>query len=927
MTLNRLRTAVCLLAVVVACLSAGPARAQALDADLIELLKSLPADERAALLESYGLPPMDVEGAPERDVSTPQVILPREPEVSEFEAALTGETVRATDEVFVAPPLEELTEETLEIQRAFENFLAESQPLEVDRRLEQFGYELFAGAPTTFAPATDIPVSSDYVIGPGDEIRVQLYGKTSLSRDLTVDREGQVSFPDLGPISVAGLTFSEMKDNLAREVENRMIGVDVSVSMGRLRSIRVFVLGDVFSPGSYTVSGLSTLSNALVASGGVRKIGSLRRVQLKRGGELVGEMDLYDLLVRGDTSDDVRLMPGDVIFVPPVGPLAAVAGEVIRPAIYEMKGPMTVRELIGLAGGLRPTAFTDLIQIERIEDARRVTYDLSMDEARDWTLQSGDFLKVYPVRTGDEIAVFLDGNVVRPGKRQHFEGMRLLDLLPTTDDLLPETFFSYGLIERESEINRESEYRAFDLGAALLDSVPEANVELMPRDRVYVFHRAHFRDIPRVSVRGEVRSPGLYEFKKDMRVLDLVLAAGGLTPDAWLGEAELFRTEPRTMQVYRIPIDLELVIQNDPDENTILWDMDELAVHSIWEFREEDTVEILGEVNAPGTYPLSRGMRVSDLIFAGGNLRETSYRHEAELTRYTIVDGERRELHHVVVDLAGILSGSDDADLALMPYDRLLIRRIKNWRRDEVVTVSGEVAFPGSYPIEEGERLSHLIQRFGGFLDEAYLPAAQFHRVDIRTLQEEQLERMADQLESDLARLSVPPQRGMSATEAAQRQAALESGAQLAEELRLTEATGRMVIKLATAEELAGKEQDLVLADGDRLHVPKKPDFVAVMGQVNNPTAFQFEKGKRASHFIRLAGGITDFGNKRKTYVVKSDGSVKPGTRTRIGPGDVIIVPESLSRFDGMQFLLDISQVLYQLGLAAASAYTVGLFD
>jgi len=355
--------------------------------------------------------------------------------------------------------------------------------------------------------------------------------------------------------------------------------------------------------------------------------------------------------------------------------------------------------------------------------------------------------------------------------------------------------------------------------------------------------------------------------------------------------------------------------------------MDELAVHSIWEFREDDSVEILGEVNAPGTYPLSRGMRVSDLIFAGGNLRETSYRHEAELTRYEVIDGERRELHHVIVDLSAILSGASDADLTLIPYDRLLIRRIKNWRRDEVVQVSGEVAFPGSYPVEDGERLSDLIERFGGFLEEAYLPAARFHRQDIQTLQEEQLTRMADQLESDLARLSVPPQRSTSASEAAQRQAALESGAQLADELRRTVATGRMVIKLFTAEELRGKEQDLVLADGDRLHVPKKPDFVAVMGQVNNSTAFQFEKNKRASHFIDLAGGITEFGDKGKTHVVKADGSVQSGTSARIDPGDVIIVPEDLSQFDGMQFLLDLSQVLYQLGLAAASAHTIGLFD
>jgi polysaccharide export outer membrane protein len=927
MARNRLRVLACLLAVVVACLSTSPAPAQQIDEELLDLLKTLPDDERAELLRAYGLPPGGGDAAPDRDVSTPQVVLPREQPPSETEAAIAGERVPAKDEGPVAPPLERLTGEALDIQRAFENFLAESQPLEVDRQLVQFGYELFTGAPTTFAPATDIPVSSDYIIGPGDEIHVQLYGKTSFSKDLIVNRDGQVSFPELGPISVAGLTFREMKDLLAREVENRMIGVDVSVSMGRLRSIRIFVLGDVFSPGSYTVSGLSTLTNALFVSGGVQKIGSLRRVQLKRGGSVVTEMDLYDLLIKGDTSDDARLMPGDVIFIPTVGPLAAVAGEVLRPAIYEMNGPMTVRELIDLAGGLRSTAFTDLIQLERIEDARHVTYDLTLDQAREWKLRSGDLVKVYPIQTGDELAVFLGGNVVRPGARQYFKGMRLLDLVPSPKDLLPETFFSYGLIERENEINRESEYLTFDLRAALLDSVPEANIGLAPRDRVYVFHRAHFRDIPRVRVRGEVRSPGLYEFKKDMRILDLVLAAGGLTPDAWLGEAELFRTEPRTMQVDRISANLERVIANDPSENIVLWDMDELAVHSVWEFREEDTVEVLGEVNTPGTYPLSRGMRVGDLIFVGGNLRETAYRQEAELTRYEVLDGERRELHHVVIDLQAVLAGVGEADLELVPYDRLLIRRIKNWRRDEVVQVSGEVAFPGSYPIEEGEQLSELIERFGGFLEDAYLPAAVFQRREIRALQAEQLEKMSDQLDADLARLSVPDPRGMSATEVSRRQAALQSGAQLSEELRNTVATGRMVIRLGRADEIRGTDQDLVLTDGDVLRVPKRPDFVMVMGQVNNQTAFQFERKKNARHFIGLAGGVTTFGDQGKAYVIKSDGSLKMGTRARVDPGDVIVVPENLERFDGMQFLLDLSQVLYQLGLAAASAYTIGLFQ
>lgn len=908
-------------------LLAAPARSQLSESDILDLFRELPEEERVELLRAYGLPPSAGEAAAERDVSAPEVVVPREQPPSRFEMAGAAEDTLRPEQVPVRPPLEPITEEATEIRRAFENFLQESQPLRVDEDLRQYGYDLFAGTPTTFAPATDIPVSSDYLIGPGDEIHVQLYGKTNLSRDLTVDRDGVVLFPELGPIAVAGLTFSEMKEHLSREVENRMIGVSVSVSMGRLRSIRIFVLGDVFRPGSYTVSGLSTMTNALFASGGVQKIGSLRRVQLKRAGETIREMDLYDLLLEGDTSDDERLMPGDVIFVPTVGPLVGIAGEVIRPAIYEMSGPITARELIELAGGLTPTSFRDLIQLERIEGGRRVTYDMTLEETSRRELRGGDLLKIYSIPRGDEIAVLLDGNVMRPGRREYFEGMTLLDLLPSPEALLPETFFDYGLIERESEVNREPEYLAFDLRAAMLDSVPEANVALRPRDKVYVFHRAHFREAPRVIIRGEVRSPGIYEHKKDMRVLDLILASGGLTRDAWMGDAELFRTEYHLMDVVRIPINVARVMAADPSHNLVLQDMDEVAIHSIWEFRKRDTVEILGEVNEPGTYPLAKGMRIKDLVYAGGNLDEAAYREEAELTRYEIVDGERRELHHVVIDLSAALSGSPEANIELMPYDRLLIRRIGNWRSDEVIAVSGEVAFPGTYPIEEGETLSDLIERFGGFLEGAYLPAAVLTREEIQTRQAEQLERMADQLEADLARLSAASVGTMSPSELARRRSALEAGEQLVEELRNLEATGRMVVNVAPAEELRGTEQDLVLADGDRLFVPKKPDFVMVMGQVNNPTAFQFENRKSARHFISLAGGTTEYGDRGGTYVVKADGSVEMGSGTGIDPGDVVIVPEDLERFDGMQFLLDISQVLYQIGLAAASAYTVGLFD
>ena len=891
-----------------------------------EALDQLSPAERERLLESLGRAPAEASLATEKDISTPaETVAPRELPKSLTEERLAQSGEGEVDLVPQPVPVEAIPKDAQFVMEALLGFVEESEPLTVDREIEQFGYDFFAGAPSTFAPATDIPVGPDYIIGPGDEIRLQLYGKRNLSLVLIVDREGQIHLPDIGPLNVAGLTFDVLLKYVVREVQERMIGVEASVTMGRLSSILIFALGDVFQPGSYTVSGLSTMTNALLTCGGVKKVGSLRRVQLKRDGQTISELDLYDLLLRGDTLGDARLMPGDVIFVPSVGPLVGVAGLVLRPAIYELKGTMTARELIELAGGLRPHAYSGLVQLETVEDDRRVTYDMSLQGTEEWTLRAGDLLKIYSVLDREEEVVFLRGNVLRPGTRQFFSGMTILDLISSPEELLPETYFRYGLIERESEFDREPEYISFSLENALIKKDPAANLQLRARDKVYVFHRTHFRDVPYVITRGEVRSPGRYAYKKDMTVLDLLLAAGGLTRDAWLQQAELLRTDPSDLSVTKLEVDLERVLDDGP-ENIELADMDELVVHSIWEFRSRGAVRILGDVNHAGSYPFLEGMRVSDLVFAGGNLKESAYRREAELTRYEVVDGERRELHHVVLDLESVLAGSDDADILLRSYDRLLIRRITNWRDDEVIHVTGEVAFPGSYPIEEGERLSRVIQRFGGFLEEAYLPAAVFAREQVRGIQAEQLDRMAEQLEADLARLSVSNPRNTSNTDVARRQMALEVGNQLLTELRNAKASGRLVISLDTAGRLAHTQYDIVLEDGDRLHVPKRPDFVMVMGQVNNQTAFLYEEGKRASHYVKLAGGTTRFSDSGNTYIVKADGSVQKSRRSRVEPGDVIIVPEKLERFTGMQFMLDLSQVLYQIGLAAASAHTVGIF-
>jgi len=327
------------------------------------------------------------------------------------------------------------------------------QLLPVEPVLKPFGYDLFVNVPTTFAPATDIPVPADYVVGPGDTIQLQLIGEGGGWYSLVVGRNGEINLPELGPIAVAGMRFNDASAMLERRVAEQMIGMRASVTMGPLRSIQVFVLGEAVRPGSFTVSGLSTITNALFSSGGVKPIGSLRNIELKRDGKVVARLDLYDLLLNGDTRDDVRLLPGDAIFIPPVGTTAGATGEVRRPAIYELKGGETAADLVRYAGGLTPQADARTARIERIDGAGNrtfITLDLESRQDAGMAVRSGDVVQVDPIRSSLEGAVLVTGHVYHPGGVQYRPGMRLTDVVGNLDELKPLADTHYVLIHRES---------------------------------------------------------------------------------------------------------------------------------------------------------------------------------------------------------------------------------------------------------------------------------------------------------------------------------------------------------------------------------------------------------------------------------------------------------------------------------------------
>lgn len=555
---------------------------------------------------------------------------------------------------------------------------ADSASLQEDKKaqdvekgeLKQFGYELFAGVPTTFAPATDIPVTADYVIGPGDTINVQLFGKTSSSFELLVQRDGKINFPELGPISLAGLSYSEMKDLLVNRVKEQIIGVNISITMGELRSIQVFVLGEAYRPGSYTVSSLSTMTNALFSSGGITKVGSLRNIQLKRRGKLITSLDLYDLLLKGDTSDDARLLPGDVLFVPPIGDVASIAGEVKRPAIYELKGEKTAGELLNLAGGLLPNAYANMANIERINktgDKTVINLNLASHAGKAKSIKNGDLVKVASVLDRMESIVLLSGHVQRPGAYQWKPGMRVSDLVSNVEALLSNPDVDYAIIKREKKPLRELEVIHVSLRNVFANPNSKFDHLLNSRDEVLVLDRVTPRgetliDIidqlklqssagtlaQIVSVRGDVNFPGEYPLTDNMDVQQLIAAAGGLREAAYLNGAELTRqdlTDPEKASINHI--DLDLAKELSEKKALELQPKDKLSIFTTPEYSEDLTITLEGEVLFPGLYEFKRGETLSQVVARAGGFTSMAHIQAAVFTREDLKAQEAKQLEEL----------------------------------------------------------------------------------------------------------------------------------------------------------------------------------------------------------------------------------------------------------------------------------------
>jgi polysaccharide biosynthesis/export protein len=815
------------------------------------------------------------------------------------------------------------------------------QAAEPTQQTKRFGMDVFRhNSVNSDVLPMDLPVGADYVLGPGDSLSIELWGGVSQRLFRTVDREGRLLLPEAGPLLVSGKSLGEVQDAVQRLLRTEFRNVSADVSLLKLRTVRVYVVGEVPAPGAYDVSSLSTPLNALFAAGGITAHGSLRRLEHYRGQQLLEEVDAYDLLLHGVRRDVKRLENGDSLRVPPVGASVTVEGMVRRPALYELSGEKNLSEVLELAGGILPAAALHHIEVQRLDaHEKRTMLSLEIGESSDkevlraalekFNVQDGDEVHIFPIAPYNISAVYLEGHVLRPGRYSYRDGMKLTDLIPSYSDLLPEPSERYGEIIRIVAPENRPVVESFNLAAAVAH--PESAPELQPLDTVRIFGKYELEAAPMFTILGEVRDPGSYRSSGQAHLRDAIYEAGGTTPEAWEESAQLFRVMPDgSSKVFSIS--LHEALAGEPLNNIRIEPGDRILIHRQPERVNPPSVFVRGDVARPGRYPLAVNMRVSDLVRSAGGLLRSANPTSGDLTQYATTSGastQRSESRPV--NLAAALAGTESADLALRDGDVLTVPQQTGWRNlGASVTVRGEITKPGVYGIQPGERLSSLLRRAGGLLPTAYPPAAVFERIDVREMQQKTRQELIQRMEQETPVVKAAVTTSGS-EEAALQQAAVQQKERMIDALRRAPVSGRLVVHIRTGQkDFEGSPDDIELRAGDTLEIPKQPGFVVVAGQVYNSNAITYAPGKNAGWYLSRAGGATGLANKKAIFIIRANGSVSSGggdawsggiLSSAIGPGDTIVVPEK-STFGSNTWknVVAIAQIAQAAALAAAVA-------
>ncbi|EOX4446819.1 SLBB domain-containing protein [Vibrio alginolyticus] len=865
----------------------------------IKMFQNLPADQQQALASKYGFSIPSSSSSNKSPYENPQVIQPR----SEASGALSSNIE--------------------------EQWMKKGEQEE----LKRFGLDLFSGSPSTFAPISDVPVPANYTVGAGDEIIVQLFGKDNETHRLRVNRAGTINFPSLGPVNVAGMHFSDVRDSLTQRVKEQMIGVRSDISLGELRTMQVFVMGDAYKPGAYTVSALTTISQAIYYSGGFSESGALRDIQLKRDGKIIRKLDMYDLLLKGDASNDVRLLPDDVVLIGSVNDTVSIEGEINRPAIYEVKQGETYQQLIQMAGGFTANAHVEQLEIKRYAShgAREaLTLDFNKTQDRQSKVKNGDAIKI--LKKSEELTryVQIEGDVRHPGYVEWRNGLRVADLFKSVDSAFNSTAdVNYAVVVREINSQRDIEVFQLSLANAILSPGSQDNLQLQSRDRILVFNRFNNEDLDTLATQEAVakaktleqaQEQAELEQQKEQEVMSSSVsvshsANGTLNNPSTTEQAKpakiIFRGKEITEE------DFEKLKQNT--RRTLLAPV-------LLQLQQQSRLglapqiaEVFGEVKHPGRYPITPRMTVSTLIEAAGGLTYNAFTINAELARTAINNADERAYIDVErIDLRKAIQGSASDDAVIVGRDRLNILEKPNVKLQSTVTLQGEVRFPGTYTVRQGETLSELLDRAGGLTEFAHPQGAIFTREALRLQEQKLLNQYAADMRKETAKKTFRADSNIGSVISDP-----EKTLAFVEEASRSKALGRMVVQLNRI--LKGERSaDFMLEDGDFLFVPTFRNTVSIMGEVQVPITYLLDNKLDVDDYLNKAGGAKKQADEDRIFVVRADGSVyKPSSgywfgnsKEELKAGDTIVVPIDTDYRDALSTWTAATQILYQTGVA-----------
>ncbi len=692
--------------------------------------------------------------------------------------------------------------------------------------LPYFGYDLFANIPASFEPTAVGPIDPGYLIGPGDMLRLYLWGEVELQYQLEVDQQGNVFIPTAGQFFVSGIQYKDLADRMTAFLSKHYEGLKtepstifLDVSLSKLKPIRIFVLGEVPRPGGYNISSFATVFNALYAVGGPTTLGSLREIRVIRNNKEIAKVDIYDYLLKGRLIGDVRLQNNDVIFIPARKKSVAVQGEVLRPAIYELKENENFQSLLQFAGGVKATGYAGRAQIERIipfnqrqnfgPEREVVDVDLSVyvnDKNKDFTISDGDKITIFPILNILYNYVTISGSVRRPGNYQINNQTYLNDIIEISEGIWPDTYLDRAEIIR-TNLDSTRSFLTIDLKKAL-GGDPEHNLKLQQWDEIRIYSKYELVERRSVSIAGFVRKPVTIEYADSLTLYDLVFRAGGLldpyyTAQAFMLRGDLIRINPDGRTTRIIPFDLTKLM-SEPEYNMPLRRGDLVNIYKVDVTKViNEFVSINGEVKAPTTLALSTNMTVEDAILQAGGFGEKALRTIAYVNR-VIPSGYTGDsisvTYEIPLDMTLGISSRDTTKFILKHKDIISIRRNPNVEDQRLVSVTGQFRFPGNYVLESREeKLSSILKKAGGLSSEAF-----------------------------------------------------------ANGFSLTRGGNRVVLDLVSLIEDGDDEQDIILKSGDVLFIPTKPNVVNVTGGVNNPGLFNYNEGFTVGDYIDRAGGLAE---------------------------------------------------------------------